>query len=540
MNKERALLSTFSKSNSNRIQACLIKPLLSSIILCNILILFAFQAGCEDKQDKSGKTVVVGLEANPQVLDSRVAQDAYSLRILPLVFEGLFRINSKSEPVPHLVKSLERKDELTFVFRLEPGHKFADGAELTAKDVVYTFESQADPDLYSRREIITRKLDRLEAIGRYEVLMELKEPYAPLFSDLTMGIVPADEASRKGKEFSRSPFGSGPFRVESFEPGREVVLVRNPHYHGDEPFFDRIVFRVIPDGGTRLMALERGKVHLLQNSVLPDDLSILEKDPEIKVVTEPGTNCNYLGFNLEDPVLKNLEVRKAIAYAIDREKIADKLLKGTVTLSRSILPRSHWAYNDDVKTYDYNPGKAKELLDKAGYPDPDGDGPEHRFELYYKTSQKMSRRWMAQAIAGQLEEVGIKMKVRSYEFGAFFSDISRGNFQVYSLSWVGLVDPDIYYVIFHSSNFPPEGKNRNRYKNEKLDNLLEKGRRTLDREKRKRIYMKVQQIVSQDLPTYNLWYANNIIAHDRNLTGFRTYPGGDYRSLVSAKMEQIP
>jgi len=537
MNKEHALLKAFCKPRTNRKIECPINRILSSICLCYVLLFAVFTGGCEKNGDKDERKVVVGLEANPQVLDPRIAQDAYSLRILPLVFEGLFRIDENSGPGPKLVKSFERKDDTTFVFRIKEGRKFADGTLLTADDVVYTLKSQADPELHSRREIIMEKISELKKTGKYEVSMKLKEPYAPLFSELTMGIVPKKEASKKGRKFSRAAFGTGPFQVESFEPGREVVLVRNPHYAGEEVWFEKIVFRVIPDGGTRVMALERGEVHLLQNSVLPDDLPLLKKSDDIKVSVEPGSNCNYLGFNLEDPILQNRDVRRAIAYAIDREKIADMLLKDTVTLARSILPPHHWAYNKDVPVYDYDPQKAKELLDKAGHIDPDGDGPDHRFKLVYKTSQNKARRWMAEAIAAQLEKVGIKTDVRSYEFGAFFADISEGNFQLYSLSWVGLTDPDIYYVIFHSDNFPPGGMNRNRYNNEELDTLLEEGRASLNRERRKEIYMKVQEIVCRDLPTYNLWYTNNVIARHKNLIGFKTYPGGDYRSLVSTKME---
>ncbi|MFO8056046.1 MAG: ABC transporter substrate-binding protein, partial [bacterium] len=210
---------------------------MSSMCLCYILVFAVLISGCEDSKDQAEKKVVVGLEANPQVLDPRVAQDAYSLRILPLVFEGLFQINQNSEPVPQLVESFQRKDELTFVFRLKKDRRFPDGTELTAKDVVYTLKSQADPKLHSRREIVMDKLEELEATGRYEVRLKLKRPYAPLFSELTMGIVPEDEARRKKEELSRNAAGTGPFRVKRFEPGREAVLVKNPHYHGNKPFF---------------------------------------------------------------------------------------------------------------------------------------------------------------------------------------------------------------------------------------------------------------------------------------------------------------
>lgn len=494
-------------------------------------------SGCTDRgAAENPAQVVVGLEGNPTVLDPRLAQDAYSIRILPLVFEGLIELDRNSEPRPLLAESFEQPDDVTYIFRLRRGRMTPEGTELGAKDVIYTLKSLADPELRSPRRDLWEKIDEIRMLGDFELKIVLKEPHAPFLTELGMGVVP-EQAARIGPDFGRKPFGSGPYQVESFEPGAEVVLTPNPNYGGPAPAIKKIVFRVLPDDVTRVLALERGEIDLLQNSVPPDDLALLKKNPKLVVAMEPGVNYTYLGFNLEDPVLGKRGVREAIARAIDREKLSQCLLRNTVTPCSGILPPSHWAYNPDVAGYDYDPALASRLLDQAGYPDPDGPGSLPRFHLVFKTSQNKTRRWVAEAIADQLRQVGIEVEVRSYEWGTFFADVRSGNFQMYSLTWVGTVDPDIYFWAFHSSSFPPGGANRNRYLNPEFDALAEQGRRSVSREERKLIYGRIQRIISYDLPYVSLWHNNNVVARDLRLKGFVIYPGGDYRSLAACTWE---
>lgn len=513
--------------------------------LSSVLILIAFlpAAGlfcaCRKGPVPQPSELVVGLEGNPKNLDPRVAQDAYSIRILALIFEGLTTIDKNSEPAPCLAEKWEQPDVLTWVFHLGRGHRTPDGAEITAADVIYTFQSLADPELLSPYRKILDNIRDMQAPDDFTVVFKLKDKYAPFLADVTLGIVPAD-AGKNFKEFGKKPRGSGPYQVESFEPGAEVVLTINPGGHGEPPPIGRIVFRVIPDDVTRVMALERGDVHLLQNSVPPDDIKVLRQNPRIEVKIEPGIGYSYLGLNLEDPILADLRVRRAIAHAIDREKTADCLLRNTVSPASGILSPSHWAYNPDVMTYNHDPELAKSLLDEAGYPDPDGDGPEPRFHLVYMTSQNKTRRWIADAIADQLGQVGISVAVRSYEFGTFFDDIRQGRFQIYSLTWPGVADPDIYYYAFNSESIPPAGANRNRYRDPELDRLTIEGRQTLERDSRRPIYFRAQEIIARDLPYISLWYNDNLVACDRRLSGFEIYPGGDYRSLAKTSWRSEP
>jgi peptide/nickel transport system substrate-binding protein len=178
------------------------------------------------------------------------------------------------------------------------------------------------------------------------------------------------------------------------------------------------------------------------------------------------------------------------------------------------------------------------MLDRAGYPDPDGDGPKPRFTLSYKTSQNELRRRIAAVFQEQLRQVGIAVEVESREWGTFFSDIRKGSFQLYGLTWVGIADPDIFHYAFHSSQVPPEGANRGRYANPELDRLVEAGRRERSRAKRVEIYRKVQLLLSRDLPVVPLWVHRNLLLRDRRLAGFTLTPDEDYTSVKEMRIER--
>ncbi|MCX7958938.1 MAG: ABC transporter substrate-binding protein, partial [Deltaproteobacteria bacterium] len=255
------------------------------------------------------------------------------------------------------------------------------------------------------------------------------------------------------------------------------------------------------------------------------------------VISAPSVLYTYMGINLKDPILSNKDVRKAIAYAIDREAIIKYKFMGFARPSYSVLVPEHWAYEKDVLKYEFNPDEARRLLDRAGFKDPDGDGPLKRFTITYKTSTNKFRIQIAKMICKMLEDIGIDVKLRAYEFGTFFSDIKSGNFQIYTMQWTEPVEPDFYYWLFHSNSIPDakgntNGANRGRYINPEVDNLLEEGRRELNREKRKEIYSKVQKIISDELPYISLWHEDNIAIINSKYTNYNIFPNASFEAVI--------
>jgi peptide/nickel transport system substrate-binding protein len=490
----------------------------------------------EPKSERN--TLVIGLESSPSNLDPRYATDANSYRLTQILFNPLFKLDPHFNPVPDIVKRWYNPSDTTYIFHLREGVQFHDGSELTSKDVKYTFDTILNPSFKSPHMDAFEKIKLIETLDRYTVRFILKEPFAPFLINLAiMGIVPEHAAQKSADKFSNQPLGTGPFKLIEFLPDDKIILKANTDYFEGKPRLSGIVFKIVPDSTVRLLELSQGGIHLLQNDIPPDLFPFLEKRDNLKIIKERGTTYSYLGFNLKDPVLKNIKVRKAIAHAIDRESIIRYILKGLVTSASGILSPHNWAYEGNVKIFEYNKTKALRLLDEAGFKDPDGDGPETRFKLTFKTSTDRLRKRIAEIIQQQLRVVGIGIDIMAYEWGTLYSDIKSGNFQLYSLSWVGITDPDMLYYIFHSSSIPPKGANRGGYVNQRLDKLTAKGRVLLNISSRKRVYSEIQKILAEDIPYVSLWYTTNVAVMNKSVHGFVVYPAGDFISLKDVWMD---
>jgi peptide/nickel transport system substrate-binding protein len=292
-------------------------------------------------------------------------------------------------------------------------------------------------------------------------------------------------------------------------------------------------FAVVPDATTRALELRKGSADAAINALTPDMVQALQRDPSLAVERAPGTVLAYMGFNLRDPILRDVRVRQAIAYALDRQPMIKYLWRGQAQPARSILPPQSWAYNGDVPMYDHDPEKARQLLDAAGYPPVNGT----RFHLTMKTSTDENTRLMVAVMQQQLREVGIALDIRSFEFATFFADVVHGIFQIYGLRWIGgNEDPDIFEYAFHSAKFPPNGANRGFYSNTAVDALIDKGRREVDPKVRKPIYDELQRILAEELPYIDLWYLDNVLVHNKRVRNLQLNPAGNYDFLRTAEL----
>jgi peptide/nickel transport system substrate-binding protein len=241
---------------------------------------------------------------------------------------------------------------------------------------------------------------------------------------------------------------------------------------------------------------------------------------------------NYISFNTQDSVLRDLRVRQAIAYAMDRPLIIHSLWRDRARLASSLLPPEHWAWTGEVQQYPYDPAQANVLLDQAGWKrGQDGI----RFHLTMKTSTDESSRLLAMILQQQLREIGIALEVRSFEYATFYADISKGAFQMYTLRWQGgNEDPDIFRYAYDSSTFPPHGANRGRYTNAALDGLIREAAMLSDQAQRRTDYVKVQQIVAAELPSINLWYLDAVMVHTKRLGNIQITGSGNFDFLRTA------
>jgi peptide/nickel transport system substrate-binding protein len=259
----------------------------------------------------------------------------------------------------------------------------------------------------------------------------------------------------------------------------------------------------------------------------------INAQPRLKVSKTPGNSYFYLMLNFRDKRLRDIRIRRAIAYSINRNTIVQSMQRGASRVATGMLAPENWAYYGDVTTYPFDPAKSNALLDEAGYPKGSNGTRDLRFT--YKTTPEGAR--MAEAIQAMLKRVGIEVDIRINEFATFYGDIQNGNFDLTAMKWVGINDPNHYYLVFDSKQVPPTGKNRGMYSNPEMDRLVEAGAVTLDPAERKQIYAQVQKLAAEDLPYVSLWWDDTVVAMNRELSGFTPYPNGSLISLSTVTLQ---
>jgi peptide/nickel transport system substrate-binding protein len=483
-------------------------------------------------QPPNPNALVMIIESSPTNLDPRVGIDAQSERIDELIFDALLNRDDHLNVAPALAERWEIPDPLTYIFHLRRGVTFHDGRPLTSRDVKWTFDSLLEGKIRTTRAAAYRYVDHIEAPDDYTVIFRLKEPFSTLLWNLSagaMGIVPYGSSN----EMTEHPIGSGPFRFVSAEPDKEVIVERNDSYWGEKPHVPRVRFAVVPDTTTRALELRKGSADIASNALTSDMILALEKEPNLEVQHAPGTVLSYLAFNLRDPILRDVRVRHALAYAIDRQPMIQYLWRDFAQPAASILPPQSWACDAEVPKYNYDPEKARQILNSAGYPAVNGV----RFHLTMKTSTEESTRLMVAVMQQQLRDVGIVLDIRTFEFATFLADVTSGAYQMYSLRWIGSnEDPDIFEYAFHSDKFPPHGANRSFYVNPRLDALINQGRSETGLGRRKAIYDEVQNILATDLPYINLWFLDNVLVHTKRVRNIHLTPSGNYDFLKTAEV----
>jgi len=491
--------------------------------------LLACLTGCLHRPSADPNVIVVSMAAGPNNLDPRVGADSYSEKVSQLMYSSLVEFDDHLRVTPALAERLEQTDPVTYVVTLRRGVKFHDGHELTADDVVYTFRSFLDPAFVSPKKGGYRELQAVDARDRYTVVFTLKKPFPSFPVNLKQSIV----AAGAGPELRDHPNGTGPYRFVNFAVDDHVAVAAFPDYFGGPPKNDGIVVKITPDDIMRGLELQKGTLDLVVNELGPDLVYQLRQDAHLQEIDAPGVDYQYLAFNMRDPILRDVRVRQAIAYAIDRQAIVDHLRRGLAAPADSFLPELSWAHASDVFTFPHDVAKAKALLDAAGYPDPDGDGPQPRFHLSFKTTTVEYYRLQAAVIQQDLQEVGIALDIRSYEFATIFADILAGNFQTYTLQWAqgALADPDILRRVFHSSQTPPAGFNRGFYNNPRVDALLDKATEASGEQARRELYGEAQRVITEDVPYVSLWHIRNVAVAQRALSGITLSPLGDFLFL---------
>lgn len=474
--------------------------------------------GCSKSEDAA---IRMGLAAAPITLDPRFATDATSARINRLLYGRLVDFDEAMRPVPGIAQ-WQALSPTRYRFRLRAERRrFHDGTRLQAGDVKATYDSVLDPATNSPHRSSLDMIARIEVVDEDTIDFHLRHP-DPLFPGyLVIGILPA-KALAAQRAFARNPIGSGPLR---FLEWPAEGLLRLQRIADDQT----IAFVQVSDSTVRVLKLLRGEIDLLQNELPRELVQYLEKQRGVQVRHRAGSNFSYLGFNLDDPALDDVRVRRAIAYALDRKAIVRYLFGGETRLANGLLPPEHWAGHDGLNGYDHDPARARALLEAAGY------GAQRPLQLLYKTTSDPFRVRIATILQQQLARVGIDVNLVSFDWATFYADIKSGRFQLYSLSWVGIKSPDIFRYVFHSEAAPPDGANRGHYGDAQSDRLIEQAERTQDLEQRARLYRQLQAHLLETLPYVPLWYEEHFYAARNDIAGYELSADGNYDALIDVR-----
>lgn len=457
-----------------------------------LFTLSIFLTGCA--KPGSHQEIRFAIAQAPLTLDPRYATDAASERVNRLIYRQLVDFDEHSRPVPALARWRCSTPQYCRFTLGQAGRRFHDGSRLTAADVVATYRSLlALKDSPHSAEF--SNIASVEAVDADTVDFTLKQPDEQFPARLIIGIMPAGLIGQQ-HDFARHPVGSGPLRLVAWN--RTLKLERLTDHQ-------QIVLEEVRDPTVRVLKLLRGEADLLQGDLPPELVRYLKQQDGIKVQEVAGTNYSYLGFNMQDPVLRDERVRRAVTLSIDRNTIIAQALIGGTRPATAILPPEHWAGNPDLKPYPYDPAQARQLLQEAGIRLP--------LKLVYKTSTDAQRIRLATIMQAQMKPAGIDLEIRSLDWGTFFDDVKHGKFQLYGLTWVGIKTPEIYRLAFHSDAIPPKGANRGHFQDGVLDGLISHAEHGDEME-----WQQVTAYLHTALPYAPLWYEGQFLAARSNVS----------------------
>ncbi len=483
-------------------------------------------SGCLSRPSANPNVIVGSLTSGPNNLDPRIGTDDASQKIHDLIYDNLVELDEHLQVKPRLAERIDHPDPLTYIARLRHGVHFHDGRELTAADVVYTYRCMLDPAFTSAKKGGYRELAAVEATDRYTVTFRLRTPLESFPVNMNVLPIVPDGA---GPGLREHPMGTGPYRFVRYDVDDKVELSAFEGYYGGRPKNDGVVLRIIPDEVMRGLELRKGTIDLFVNDVSPDIVQQLRNEPDLQTIEAPGVDYQYIGVNLQDAALRDVRVRQALAYAIDRDAIVKHLRRGLAAPSIGMLPPMSWAFAADAFSFPYDPDRAKTLLDEAGYRDPDGEGAQSRLTLSLKVSNSEFNRLQSSVLQQDFKKIGVQLDVRTYEFATLYADVLSGAFQLYTLQWTAgsLADPDILRRVFHSNQAPPAGFNRGRFKDAEVDALLDRATTSTNAQERLDLFRQVQRRVALDVPYISLWYKTNVAVARSSLSGVHLTPIAD-------------
>lgn len=518
-----------------------------ALILISILLLMG---GCKGGADRRYPvdSAIAAIASEPQRLNPVYVSDLISSTISRLIFNGLTKIDKDARVVGDLAQSWDIKDGgREIIFHLKKDVFWHDGKEFTSEDVVFTYQTITSPAIATPHASNFGSVKDVRAIDVYTVRVLYSEPFGSALESWSIGIIPKHIIKNKDisdNSFDRNPIGTGPYMLKQWVSGQTIQLEAFNSYHSGSPKIKKLVIRIIPDATTQLMEAKTGKVDLME--VTPDqyhtELNSSDMLKNFNKFRIDSFRYGFFGFNLLDKRFQDKRFRQAISHAIDKEAIIKAVLKGYGSISTGPYPPNTWYASKSAPYLEHDPQKAKLLLEHLGWlPDKDGvlrkDSIPLKFTILTNFENK-ERIKIAQLIQSNLKEIGIETEIKTLEWQAFrHNAVSKHQFDAIVLSRAYLWDPDIY-ELWHSTKTKEGEWNFLSYKNTEVDVLLEKGRKTLDFETRKKIYHRLHEILAHDQACIFLYNADLLFIAHKRIKGIIPSPFGIFHNIAEWYIEK--
>lgn len=484
-----------------------------------------------------GGRLILGSVGEPSNLIPYLSSDSASAEAASYLYVSPLRYDKDLNVTPWAAASYTVEDGgRKLAFTLRQGILWQDGVELTADDVEFTYKLMIAPTTPTAYAEDFLAIKEFKKTGRYSFEVYYEKPFARALSTWMGSILPAHALQGQNlltTKLARQPLSCGSYILKNWTPGSRLEFEANPNFFEGKPYIAQIISRVIPDTATMFIELKADKLDMMNLS--PQQYARQTSGPrwseKFNKYEYLSFSYTYLGYNLKNPLFADVRVRRAIAHAIDKKGIIQGVLLGLGQSTIGPYKPGTWAYNTAIKDYDYDLPLAKKLLREAGFVDSNNDGVLEKdgrpFSFTLLTNQGNEQRIkVATIIQYQLAQVGIEVRIRTVEWAAFIEKfVNTRNFDAVVLGWTVTQDPDIYDV-WHSSKIPAPGLNFIGFKNAKLDELLEKGRHTLDQSVRQKIYWQVQEILHEEQPYCFLYVPLALPIVRSNIMGISPAPAG--------------
>jgi peptide/nickel transport system substrate-binding protein len=471
---------------------------------------------------EEGGCAVFRMSGAPDFLNPTLYSSRFEMTIYSLLSDGIITNDIKLQPLHEGIGEVELlPDKKTYRIRIKEAAKWHDGMPVIADDIIFHYELAMDPKTNSPTKSSSEDIERIEKIDERTVKVVMKDSIATGIWKATVDPMPKHYFDREKKEweaqgrewvirqsaYNRSPLGNGPYKFVSWSADNIITLERWEDYPFKKPLLKKIIFKVMSDTSSAFNSFKVEEIDLMETSS-EQFVKLAAKENFQKIgrrMLAVNWGYSYVGWNMDgsNPFFTDKRVRQALAMAVDIDEIIETMTYGLAQKSIGMWHPTAWMYNPNVKHIGFDPDRAIELLEEAGWVDDDTDGivekDGRKFEFELMTPNSPNSIEMAATLQAYWKDIGVECKIRNLEWATFSERVHNADFQAEMAGWGAGIDPDFSWNLWHSTQYKI-GRNYGKYANARVDELLKMGRYEFDPEKRKRIYQEMQKLIYEDQP----------------------------------------